>query len=122
MKRRALLFALAAIGCDHPDLTTVEFTPVTTPPVDVLLSQERIELPAGIAVAVDVKVFDDAGEEVASAKSELVDDVGAVQFLPTKIEDRSILAGDREGEATLSFQADFHDGTLSVPVVVIPQN
>ena len=57
-KRSIVLLALLA-GC-APDFGHVELEPLSTPPVPVSVRGSRVELPAGVAVAVKAELFSES--------------------------------------------------------------
>ena len=115
-----LLTAVGALlaGCT-PDLTSVQLTQITTPPLEVTVSPAGISLPDGIAVAVDVMGINDEGDEEDNLSVSAAS--GSVGSVETETTDRFVLYGISPGTDTLTFTATSVDGSVDVPVTVTAQ-
>ncbi len=121
---RKLLLPLAGglllAGCS-PEFASVEITPITDPPLDVVLSSAKVELPVGIAVAVNVTGLDDEGDPVDQISCTPPGSLTA-GVIETAQPDQFIFYGMSHGSGSLTFTAVSIDGTVVVPVSIVPQH
>lgn len=114
-----LLFGgLLLAGC-KPELTSVQFTQITNPPLEVTISPEGISVPEGIAVAVDMVGINDEGDEEDNLA--ISPEYGPLSWDKTDTTDRFVFYGTSPGTGTLTFTATNVDGSVAVPVTVTEQ-
>ncbi|HEX6240157.1 MAG TPA: hypothetical protein VFZ61_04670 [Polyangiales bacterium] len=107
MKRWSLLLCVClGVACDDgPHYVGVSFEPQSAPPVPVSFEPDRIEIPVGIAVEVEVRP-ESSGE--AYDKHDLLvlraDDEDLLGVYATEDERQFVFVGLREGETCLEVQ------------------
>ena len=109
---------LGALGC-NPTLDSVTIAEVTTPPMTVTVSGTGIQIPEGIAVAVDIVGKNSDGDDVHDMSLMLEGDSLGADSVDNQ--DRYILHGDTVGTGQLQFTAVSNEGTVSVPYTVVAQ-
>ena len=124
MNRCYVLFGLLsasclALGCE-PDLERVNITQATTPPLAVVVTGTRIEVPEGIAVAVDVVGINDEGDEEPDIDVPLIYSA-ALGVISTAVQGRFIFYGSEIGSGTVPFTALGTNGQVDVPFTVTAQ-
>jgi hypothetical protein len=108
-----------ALGCE-PNLESVTITQVTSPPLAVVVTGTRIEIPEGIAVAVDVVGTNDEGDtetdiEIPSPTS------SALEAYSTDTGSRFVLCGNEPSTGQVTFRAMGTKGEVNVPFTVTAQ-
>lgn len=105
-------------GCS-PELTSVQFTQLTNPPLEVTLSAEGITVPDGIAVAADLVGISEEGDEEDNLSISPAS--GPLGWVETGTTDRFVFYGTSPGTGTLTFTATGTDGSVEIPVTVTAQ-
>jgi len=110
---------LLLAGCT-PDFARVELTPITSPPLDVTVSAAQVEIPVGIAVAVNVLGYDEDDDPVGNIRITPPASITA-GVIETAEPEMFILYGQSHGTGSLSFTSIEVSGTVNVPVSIVPQ-
>ncbi len=113
----AILGALSSTACG-PTFDHLDFEPLTHPPAQVVLTAEHIEIPAGIAVAVDPKAMAVDGE-IDGAQISLRSEDPSVFDVDPEIDQGFVIYGIAEGEASLGVVVD-GETKRGIPVTVMP--
>jgi len=108
-----------ALGCE-PNLESVTITPYTNPPLPVVVTGTRIEIPDGIAVAVDVVGTNDEGDtetdvDIPSASS------SAFGVVSTAVKGRFVFYGNEPSTGQVRFTTKGTKGEVNVPFTVTAQ-
>lgn len=111
MNRLLPLFALLAAAACQPHYDGIELTLTSTPPVPVRVSGEEIELPFGIAVAVDV-------EPQSSARFNYYED----DPLELRSQDRDILRVERTEDPRIFVFVGVSPGETCVDIEVVHED
>ncbi|MSP25971.1 MAG: hypothetical protein EXR75_12590 [Myxococcales bacterium] len=117
-----------AAGCERPvpTITSVELVQVTTPPLEVVLSQNGISLPQGIAVVAAVTVFVDTEEDAADFTHLIISFPTLVDFVPMHTPSSEFMLIGRtvgEGKADIRYSASEYSlsAPFTIPLTVVPQ-
>lgn len=119
MTRKLLPLALLFAACG-PRYDGVEITLHSEPPIPVRVSDAEFELPAGIAVAIDVKPlssnqFDYYESDQLELRS---DDRQILRVEPTENPRRFILIGVAPGDTCVQLEVDY-DAHGCIPATVL---
>ena len=113
-----LVPATAALGC-QPNLERVNITPVTTPPLAVVLTGTNIQIPDGIAVAADVEGVDEDGDTHTDLSASAA--YSSFGVLETDQEGRFVFYGGTPSTGVITFTALGTKGDVRVPFTVTAQ-
>jgi hypothetical protein len=110
MKRAGWGFALAmlALGCaPKTEYDGLSFAPKSAPPLPVSFEPDRIEIPVGIAVKVDVKLHSDGREYDEDDLLTLrADDEDVLEVYGAGSDRSFVFVGLREGETCLEVRVN----------------
>lgn len=120
MKRTIALLLLAA-GCG-PHYEGIALTLHSEPPVPVRIDDQEIEIPAGIAVAVDVKPLSSGRfEYLVTDPLELrSQDRDVMRVEPTEDSRRFVFVGVAPGDTCIEIEVDYDDHGCIPARVVAP--
>jgi len=119
MRWMALLVALGAIGCGSD--YNVEFRSLTVPPKTVSLDDDQVQIPASIAVAVEVTPYEDGEEMGEDVFVELVSQNHGVIGVDVALEEREfVLYGVEPGSTDIDLYFD-DDFVGSINAVITEQ-
>jgi hypothetical protein len=108
-----------ALGCE-PSLESVTITPYTNPPLPVVVTGTRIEIPDGIAVAVDVVGTNDEGDAETDIDTPSAS-TSAFGVVNTAVKGRFIFYGNEPASGQVKFTALGTEGEVNVPFTVTAQ-
>lgn len=115
-----LVMASLLVACTPP-LEKVSLTLKTDPPVEVEVTNEKITIPEGIAIAVDVVGIDADGEDVEDLLV-TTETVGTGEIAPVDNEGVTyVVSGDKVGSYDMVVRPTYGDGEVRVKVDVVAQ-
>lgn len=110
---------LLLMGCSEtPILTSMSVKLLTTPPLPVEVSAERIVLPEGVAVGLEIIGRDQKGEQLDVREGGFV---GDVEFVRAQDRERFILNALEPGMHTITVAPMDGNGSLDISVEVTAQ-